>query len=249
MVQVRHKMRLTVFAVMIVFGLALSTKPPSIARIRASRTTIQTVKDINASLHDYMQLPASQYSCVPMPLNSSLDRIYGTSDQFRLRVPPMKLKSPGVPEVEVRPLMMAGVKVFPDQVLITSDSCEIRGSKIIDDLKINDFFEFKVKICLTWETSTETITAQSEIEVDLDPPGVFAFVPRRILEVVGNRAVGFSLGTLQKKFMKSLASDFERWSIDKDYREQRKLLEKDMQAELPPSKATDDETLMAYLKR
>lgn len=207
-----------------------------------------------------MQLPASQYTCVPMPLNSSLDRVHGTANQFSLVVPPIKLKSPGVPEVEVRPLMMAKVVVGKDRVFITSDSCKIRGSKIIEDLNINDSFDFRVKICLTWDTGSPTnsrdspftssapsITAQSEIEVDLDPPGLFAFVPRRILEAVGNRAIGFTLGALQGNFMKSLGSDFERWSVDEDYRTQRKKLELDMASETPQNNS--DETLMAYLKR
>jgi hypothetical protein len=246
-------MKLTILvALMTVRATALAQNRPSIARIRASRTSIQNVEDGNGLLQDYMQLPASQYSCVPMPLNSSLDRVLGMPDQFRLRVPPMKLKSPGVPEVEVRPLMMATVNVEQHRVLITSNSCQIRGSKIIENLKINDFFDFKVEICLTWEdgtpASSPAITARSEIEVDLDPPGLFALVPRQILEAVGKRAIGITLGALQKNFMKSLGSDFERWSVDEEYRAQRKQLELDVAAE-SPQEANIDETLMAYLKR
>ena len=81
-----------------------------------------------------------------MPLNSSLDRVRGTPDRFKLCVPPMQLKSPGVPMVEVRPEVMARVTVEPERerVEIFSDVCEIRGSRIIDDLKINDFFDFTV---------------------------------------------------------------------------------------------------------
>merc|ERR1711862_658225 len=103
--------------------------------------TNQPLKDFNNdwSLEDYMQLPASQYSCVPMPLNSSLDRVIGTRDKFRLSVPPIKLKVPGVNQIQVRPLMMAKVNVKSDCVMITSDSCRITGSKIIDDLSLNDF--------------------------------------------------------------------------------------------------------------
>ncbi len=250
--------------VTLVVGCAtLTQKAPSIARIRASRTSIQTVNDTNGSLMKYMQLPASQYSCVPMPLNSSLDRVIGTADQFKLRVPPIKLKSPGVPEVEVRPLMMARVKVESDRVLISSNSCQILGSKLIDDMNINDFFEFNVQICLTWElgdktsygvganddTSSPSITAKSKIEIDLNPPGIFTIVPRKILELVGNQAIGITLGSLQKNFMTSLGDDFERWSVDAEYRAQRQKLELDMENEdVGVLKANTDETLMAYLK-
>lgn len=230
----------------------LSQSRPSIAEIRASRTSVQNVNDVKECLTEYMQLPPSQYSCVPMPMNSALDRVYGTADQFRLRVPPMQLKSPGVPAVEVRPLMMAKVNVEENRVVITSDSCQIRGSKIIEDLNINDFFEFQVKICLTWESTSggsaaSCITAESDIQVDLDPPGLFSLVPRKILAAVGTRAIGVTLGLLQKNFLVSLGSDFERWSVDEDYRLQRKQLELDMASETPMEDELG-ETLMAYLK-
>mmetsp|Transcript_12705 Transcript_12705/g.18733 ORF Transcript_12705/g.18733 Transcript_12705/m.18733 type:complete len:259 (-) Transcript_12705:59-835(-) len=253
--------RLLIITVVAVSCDALAQHGSSTALLRASRTTIQPVEDVDGSLEEYMQLPASQYSCVPMPLNSSLNRVAGTADQFRLLVPPMKLKSPGVPEVEVRPLMMASVNVRKDCVFITSNSCQIRGSKIIEDLKINDFFDFKVEICLTWENGSPassinktrsplspSITARSEIEVDLEPPGLFAFVPRRIIEAVGSRAIDVTLGALQKNFMKSLGSDFERWSVDDNYREQRKQLELNIAAE-GQLQTNEDETLMKYLKR
>ena len=119
---------------------------PGKARIRAARTTVQTVQDTDCCLEDYMHLPAAQYTCVPMPLNSSLNRLRGKSDQFKLCVPPIQLKSPGVPVVEVRPVMMATVDVQKDQVIITSNSCQIGGSKIIEDLVSAKSFLFQAPI-------------------------------------------------------------------------------------------------------
>merc|ERR1712157_19079 len=139
--------------------------------------------------------------------------------------------------------MGARVNVEPDRVFITSNSCQIRGSKIIEDLHINDFFTFQVEICLTWDSSS--ITAKSEMKVNLNPPGIFAIVPSKVLEVVGNQAIGIALGSLQKNFMRSLGADFERWSVDAAYRAQRKKLELEMDDGVP----NKDETLMAYLKR
>lgn len=177
---------------------------------------------------------------------------------------------------------MATVTVEPEneRVTIRSDTCQIGGSKIIDDLKINDFFEFSVEICLTWDNgNTNTnmsmsadaglgrrarasagrsgkIQAQSDIAVDLNPPGPFAFVPRGILEAVGNRAIALTLGSLQQNFMVSLGTDFERWITDESYRMERQKLEDALQEEFTldgsgssRSSIPLDETLMAYLDR
>eukprot|EP00554_Chaetoceros_debilis_P007344 CAMPEP_0194075932 /NCGR_PEP_ID=MMETSP0149-20130528/2822_1 /TAXON_ID=122233 /ORGANISM="Chaetoceros debilis, Strain MM31A-1" /LENGTH=379 /DNA_ID=CAMNT_0038756535 /DNA_START=141 /DNA_END=1280 /DNA_ORIENTATION=- len=298
-------------------------KSPNPARIRASKTSKVTVtqpkNESSMSLDDYMKLPAVQYTCVPMPMNSFLQRVVGTRDNFKLKVPPMKLQSPGVPLVEVKPVVSATVDVQEanEKVVIFSDMCEIRGSKIIDDLKINDFFDFTVKVILTWDdqdksvngnktgmtrdivmdsndsdqerkrswrvwkkkdsettqlapTSTlssmsrqrlsskaSTITASSEISIDLNPPGPFSLVPRSILESVGNRAISLTLGALLNPFMESLGKDFEKWASDEHYRTERQKLEDDMMKEEGIDDDTrttgygirPEETLMAYLNR
>jgi len=198
-----------------------------------------------------MQLPASQYACVPMPLNSSLDRIRGTTDQFRLCVPPMQLKSPGVPGVEVRPVVMARVTVEPDQVVIFSDSCILKGSKIIEDIGINDFFDFTINIYLTWknEMGDRLITARAEIDVDLDPPGPFALVPKNIIEAVGNRALSIALDALLKDFMWNLGLDFDRWAADENYRKEREEMGKELGAELSSVEDLNESLLRYLIKR
>ena len=234
-----------------------------------------------------------------MPLNSSLTRIKGTGNQFRLVVPPISLNLPGIPLVEVSPLVFAQVLVDSNEVSISSHSCIIEGSELIENLNINDLFEFQVNILLTWndnddavgatlaetsaeisteietetETKTETDTstetsieistetstptandddnqgdrdrgpwmrAQSEIQIDVDPPGPFAIVPNKILEAVGNRAIQIALGALQKNFMKSLGNDFEKWAVDEEYRLKRQQLEMDFLQEV---EVDNDETI------
>lgn len=273
-----------------------NSKFKPLVKIRASKTITQPIPDqheFKESLQKYMQLPASQYTCVPMPLNSSLTRIKGTKDQFRLTVPPISLKSPGVPLVEVSPIVFAQVLVDKNEVRITSDKCIIEGSQFIQDFHINDFFEFKVNVLLTWNDNINDnvnhhhhhhhrgqhavidagddasfggpfIRAQSEIEIDLDPPGPFAFVPKQILEAVGNRAIQMTLGALQKNFMMSLGEDFERWVVDGEYQMERQQLELDFLKEEIDMQIGNgngnhrgrggqevelDETLLAYLNR
>lgn len=145
----------------------------------------------------------------------------------------MALRSPGVPLVEVSPVVFARVLVQNDGVTITSEECIIEGSRLIQDLRMNDFFEFKVHLLLTWSSNGNDgddgpyMRAESKIEVNLDPPGPFAFVPKQILEAVGNRAIQMTLGALQKNFMASLGEDFERWAVDEEYRLERRQLELD----------------------
>jgi len=145
----------------------------------------------------------------------------------------MALRSPGVPLVEVSPVVFARVLVQNDGVTITSEECIIEGSRLIQDLRMNDFFEFKVHLLLTWSSNGNDgddgpyMRAESKIEVNLDPPGPFAFVPKQILEAVGNRAIQMTLGALQKNFMASLGEDFERWAGDEEYRLERRQLELD----------------------
>lgn len=264
-----------------------SVKKINLAKIRASKETtvdVETNHPEPFNLHQYMQLPSSQYSCVPMPLNSSLERIHGTNDHFTLKVPPIKIQSPApalqntFPSVEIRPVLTAQVTVEKDFVSIVSHSCniDVDGSTWIRDLNINDYFDFQVNIRLTWkESSSSTITADSKIQVDLDPPGAFKMFPNSILEAIGSRAIQMTLGALQKNFMKSLAMDYEKWATDKEYRKERKDMEMqlDLRDEMYSSRGMSngnsamgvssnryhqsrlrrdisaDETLIAYLKR
>lgn len=212
------------------------------ARIQAAKTSVQTVTPPSSkngrgySLDDYMQLPAEQYACVPMPMDSSLTRIRGTADEFKLIVPPMHFKAPGVPGVEVRPVVNARVTVEEDRVVIVSDSCVINGSPMIERIRLNDCFDVTVRICLTWSSDGEhSISARSQIDLMLDPPGPFAFVPRQVTQAIGNRAMSITLGALLKDFMKNLGKDFERWSTDEEYRSNREQLGMELETDAASS--------------
>eukprot|EP00966_Prymnesium_polylepis_P006531 149748-Prymnesium_polylepis.2 len=62
-------------------------------RVRVSGSTVQPVPVEGASgctLDDYMRLPVAAYASLPMPFESSLDRVPNTDSNFLLRVPPVK---------------------------------------------------------------------------------------------------------------------------------------------------------------
>jgi hypothetical protein len=230
-------------------------------RVRVSTEVVQPVTNPPTNgdsgdgwlLDKYMQLPAAQYACVPMPLNSSLTRVYGSEEEFILCVPKVSFNIPGGP-IEVFPEVRAKVKVEPDQVVIYSDSCTIYGSPIVERLKLNDRFDFRVRATLTWKQEEsdgkeallqeqkdgteptlvkgDTICSSAEIEVDVYPPGRLALIPRRIIEPVGNTAMAFILSLLLEDFMVGLGSDYERWASDDAYRAERKLLEEELKTEL-----------------
>lgn len=104
----------------------------------------------------YMRLPAAQYACVPMPLNSYLNRIRGTPDRFLLGVPPVKFGLPKMDTVEVAPEVTAVVDVAETKVTITAESCRIVSrSEWVENLKLNERFELSARATLTWNATDE----------------------------------------------------------------------------------------------
>lgn len=66
------------------------------------------------------------------------------------------------------------------------------------------------------------IASESYINVLVDPPGPFRYVPDFILQSVGEAALKASLSTLQRVFINSLGRDYAKWASDPGYREERK---------------------------
>jgi hypothetical protein len=214
-------------SVVCAFG-ALGTK---IARIRVSQSISQRTSVPPASdqpgcrLHDYMQLPASQYESIPLPLGATLVRVTGEMDLFTLRVPPLRFAIPRLPVVEVCPEVLARVVTLPDRVVIASEACRVSGSPLIDSLQLNERFNFSVRTCFTWRpdasaagSSDATIHSQTDLAVDVDPPGPFAILPRRLLEPVGTSAMELALSSLHATFVTNLGTDYERWASNESYR-------------------------------
>jgi hypothetical protein len=201
-------------------------------------------------LEKYMQLPAAQYACVPMPLNSSLERVFGSEEEFILKVPQVSFKLPSGP-IDVNPEVRAKVEVGPEKVVIKSLACTISGSPLVEKLKLNDRYDLDVCATMTWEqnetvasddavdenspsvtTRQDSIRNFVELAVDVFPPGRLALIPRRILEPAGNLAMSYALGLLLDSFMQGLGKDFERWALDDAYRAERMLLEEELKQEL-----------------
>ena len=197
------------------------------------------IQDDAVRLSNYMRLPVEQYALVPMPLNSTLSRLAGgsTSD-FELVVPPVRFLW-----LQVQPVVHAFVVLEENKVAITGDRCTLKGSPFIAKVKLNERFSFNVWSELTWDDtldkvkdteisndegisnqqdeSESTIYARSRIKVDVDVPRPFSAIPKRAIEATGDKAMKLSLNILLRSFMKGLASDYERWASDPEYRRRR----------------------------
>ena len=55
----------------------------------------------------------------------------------------------------------------------------------------------------------------------MDVPSPFNIIPKSILQKIGTAAVRVSLSNLQNSFVDNLASDYTKWSDDKEYRSYR----------------------------
>lgn len=190
--------------------------PPAPAEI-----TFAEEKKRDLSLETYMTLPVEQYVLVPMPLNAVLSR---DDDAFRLTVPTMTFFN-----IKVQPVVSASVILKENQVVISSSKCRLEAPtgepSFIDDVRLNERFEFSASCTLTWaETPTPRIFASTEIHVEVDPPSPFDKLPKRILEKTGNAAMRLSMNFIIKSFLKGLSKDYCRWARDAEYREMREAL-------------------------
>ena len=195
------------------------------AHIRLTRAVasppISPLQDASCKLEDYMRLPVEQYCNIPLPMDAKLVRT-STADEFALDVPPIRFAVPGFP-LTVSPCVLATVMSEPDRVVIASDSCTLTGSPIIESIRLNERFDFRLRTTLTWDSAVK-IHSSTQIEVDVETPQLFALVPRPLLVAIASTAMRIVLDALLEVFLRNLAADYERWATDADYRASRAAL-------------------------
>ena len=174
--------------------------------------------DAGFNLTQYMRLPTEQYSMLPLPYGASLRRP-GADGLFELTVPPVTFLW-----LEVAPLVRASVDTHAetDAVIITSTDCKLRGSDVIERIRLNEAFRFFVRTRITWVDGSERrLATDTQIRVQVEPPGPFATVPRAVLEATGNAVMKVAMEGVQRGFVRALARDFEQWACDASYRTRR----------------------------
>jgi hypothetical protein len=188
--------------------------------VRLSRGMTQAVS-VGALLNDYMTLPVEQYCVIRLPARASMTRM--NDNEFVMHVPPLHLPLPGLP-ITIEPTCSCRVESTPSAVRISSNSCRLSGSPLIERLRLNDCFEFLIKVQLTWDSAAPRIRAETQFELDVATPasGGQRLVPRRVRELTVEFATGLVLDALLKVFMRNLAEDYELWASDSQYREERR---------------------------
>merc|ERR1712093_149558 len=164
-----------------------------------------------------MRLPGDQYVSLDLPLGARLDHVGG--NRFLLTVPPLKFF-----DLEVGPFVFATVEQTDSAVRIESKEVVLKGSPFVESL--NGCFDFVVRTQFAWQDdpSDKAITSTSKIEVWVNPPPPFKYLPRQLLESVGNAGMQFSLGQIERVFLQSLGKDYEKWALSSSYRQQRESM-------------------------
>jgi Protein of unknown function (DUF1997) len=220
------------------------------ARLGGSSKASVPVHDYGGtqSLDTYMHLPPSHYSDLDPDLIESLG-----GNKFRLRVPRVKLFSLWIePTVDISVLSANSQN---PRVLLTSESCHLIGSELIQKMQLDKRFVLNFSTELTWETTSNTpkiessngstsngstkpenslpesqITGDLELEVFTEVIPPFQMLPRSVLEGTCNAVLRSLMKTLLPKFMQKLANDYEKWATDSEYRHGRAGAEAEAEA-------------------
>lgn len=170
--------------------------------------------DTGYSLQSYMKLPVDQYVCIQMPLDATLERMDGI--MFNLTVPPVTFFN-----LAVSPMVLCRVSQSSQAVVIESNDVVLRGSPFV--VSLNGCYKISIRTEFNWIDTAEkkAILSRSEIHVKVDPPPPFKFFGKRVLETTGNLAMKIALRQIENAFVQALARDYERWAVDKPYRDDR----------------------------
>ena len=182
----------------------------------ASSVRCGLTADTGITLTTYMQLPSSQYVCIPLPARATLDKAPGSSDEFLLKMPQIQFF-----DLKVLPKVYCNVKTEEDQVTISSTKCTLGGSYAAE--RLNECYKFNVVTKFRWIDTPydRRILSTSDILVYVDPPLPFSLLPQRVLETTGNYVMKQALDYIEQSFITSLANDYHRWAVDPIYRLKR----------------------------
>ncbi|CAL8470714.1 g10256 [Coccomyxa elongata] len=175
-----------------------------------------TIHDAGQSLESYFRLPVSQYVLIEVPMGGSLKRV--STDVFEVVVAPVRFF-----DIWVQPRVRCIVRLLdmPLRVDIRCVECILDGSPAVSELRLQERVQFDVHTCFRCQQDPPAILSESEIDVTVEPPGPFVFVPDIVLQAVGNAGLYQALSTLQRVFIRSLAKDYARWATNAEYRKER----------------------------
>lgn len=185
-----------------------------------------------------MRLPVEQY----FVLDPKQIRHLG-ANRFLLLVPRIQILNVWLePEVEI------SVSTIGGKVVLQAENCRIRGSELIENLRLDERFCMRFSTELTWQESraaphaphaphaaasvasngsgapagsSGTIRGEAQLQVwcEVIPP--FNLMPREVLVSTSNAVMHGLVGTLLPLFLRNLGRDYEVWAHDLEYRQTR----------------------------
>lgn len=178
---------------------------------RSLQMPISSRIDEGTSLTSYMRMPAILWITKFFP--SKLKRVEG--DKYQAVIPPLKFF-----DWEVNPITYSYIRQTDSSVVIESNESTLKGTPLIESL--NGLFFFQIRTELSWkdEASAKTISARSQVEMWVNPPAPFNFIPSPIAETGGNAVFQLVLDALHREFLNPLEKDIKKFLTSGTYRQE-----------------------------
>ena len=113
------------------------------------------------------------------------------------------------------------------RVVLEAANCSVRGSELVESLRLDERFTMRFATTLTWAPVYGTpgapgrIVGAATLDVwsEIIPP--FNLMPRPMLEASCNVVIAGLVNSLLPLFMRRLADDYAKWAASAEYRAQR----------------------------
>jgi Protein of unknown function (DUF1997) len=138
-----------------------------------------------------------------LAISSRIDQI--NEDCFRLSMRPLSFMT-----LSIQPIV--DLRVWTDSegtVNVQSIACEIRGTEYI-----NQRFALNLvgRLYPTKENGKTYLKGKADLEVIVELPPPFSFMPRPVLETAGNGLLISVLTTIKQRLLSQLLLDYRNWA-------------------------------------
>lgn len=163
------------------------------------------IDEAQRPLAEYMSLPASQYSVLDAERIERIDE-----NTFRCYVYRLKFFS-----FEVCPVLLVRVDEQPDGCCIRLLSCTLEGSPLV--VAQNKKFSASMVNKVSWSYSSQSTTSRrlnsdATIEVIIEVPFAFRFLPVEMIEGTGTQVLSKLLKAMLPRFLAQLQKDYLAWA-------------------------------------
>jgi hypothetical protein len=175
-----------------------------VARFAAQKHARKPVQELQRALAEYMALPASQYSVLDA---RKIERLDETT--FRCFVGRLAFFG-----FSVEPVITVSVVVEERGCTIKLLSAQLQGSEAVQD--INSKFTAQMTNVVRWnateEPNVKEISSDTSIEVVVQVPNWFGFVPVTSIEAAGSKVMSTTLNLMVPRFLEQLQKDYKQWA-------------------------------------